>query len=130
LDAIDTRGCMARLATSSLAGWTMGESALLLHDLQCDFIQKRREKHLPGLHLRLVEAWDALPNRLLFFLRLGRRLLWLLRCWRWTLFKDNLSFPGNVRAYNLLSKLLQIEFDIRDSLFQGFVFVWHMFVFL
>jgi len=33
--------------------------------------------------------------------------------------KDNLSFPGNVGADDLLSKLLQIEFDIRDSLFQG-----------
>jgi hypothetical protein len=39
-----------------------------------------------------------------------------------------IPFPGNVRADDLLSKLLQIEFDIRDSLFQGFVFVWHMFV--
>jgi hypothetical protein len=39
-------------------------------------------------------------------------------------------FPSqeNVRADDLLSKLLQIEFDIGDSLFQGFVFVWHMFV--
>jgi hypothetical protein len=52
----------------------------------------------------------------------------VLKCWRWTLFKDNLSFPGNVGADDLLSKLLQIEFDIRDSLFLGFVFVWHMFV--
>jgi hypothetical protein len=32
LDEVDTRDCMARLATSSLAGWAMGESALLLHD--------------------------------------------------------------------------------------------------
>ena len=53
---------MARLATSSLAGWAMGESALLLHDLLCDLIHKRREKDLPGLHLRLVEAWGALPK--------------------------------------------------------------------
>jgi hypothetical protein len=30
-------------------------------------------------------------------------------------------------AGDLLSKLLQIEFDLSDSLFQGFVFVWHMF---
>ena len=71
---------------------------------------------------------DAQSDRLWFFLRLGRCLLWLLRCWRWTLFKDNLSFPGNVGADDLLSQLLQIEFDIRDSLFQGFVFIWHMFV--
>ena len=71
---------------------------------------------------------DTQSDRLRLFLRLGRCLLWLLRCWRWTLFKDNLSVPGNVRADDLLSKLLQIEFDIGDSLFQGFVFVWHMFV--
>jgi len=45
---------------------------------------------------------------------------------RWALFKDNLSFPGNVRVGDLLSELLQIEFDLSDSLFQGFVFVWHM----
>jgi hypothetical protein len=44
----------------------------------------------------------------------------LLSCWLWTLFKDNLSFPGNERADDLLSKLLKIEFDIGDSLFQGF----------
>jgi hypothetical protein len=43
-------------------------------------------------------------------------------------FKDNFPFPGNVSASDLLSKLLQIQFDIRDSLFQRFVFVWYMFV--
>ena len=48
----------------------------------------------------------------------------MVRWLRWALFKDNLSFPGNVRVGDLLSKLLQIEFDIGDSLFQGFVFVW------
>jgi hypothetical protein len=61
-------------------------------------------------------------------LRLGRWLLWLVRWLRWALFKNNLSFPGNIRIGDLLSKLLQIEFDLSDSLFQGFVFVWHMFV--
>jgi hypothetical protein len=71
---------------------------------------------------------DAPSDRLRFFLRLGRCLLWLFRCGCWALFKDNLSFPGNVGADDLLSKLLQIQFDIRDSLFQGFVFVWHMLV--
>ena len=40
----------------------MGESALLLHDLQCDFIQKRRAKKLSGLHSQLVQVWDALPK--------------------------------------------------------------------
>src|SRR5262249_53891715 len=34
------------------------------HDLQRDLIHKRREKNLVGLHLRLVEAWDALPKLL------------------------------------------------------------------
>jgi hypothetical protein len=71
---------------------------------------------------------DAQSDRLRLFLRWGRCLFWLLRFWRWTLFKDNLSFPGNVRADDLLSKLLQIQFDIGESLFQGFVFVWHIFV--
>ena len=41
-------------------------------------------------------------------------------CLRWALFKDNLSFPGNVRVGDLLSKLLQIEFDIGDSFVPGF----------
>ena len=75
-----------------------------------------------------LKLTDAQSDRLRLFLRLGRCLLWLLRWLRWALFKDNLSFPGNVRVGDLLSKLLQIEFDIGDSLFQGFVLVWHMFV--
>ena len=58
----------------------------------------------------------------------GRWSLWLVRWLRWALFKDNFRFPGNVCVCDLLSKLLQIEFDIGDSLFQGFVFVWYMFV--
>jgi hypothetical protein len=70
----------------------------------------------------------TLADNLHLFLRLGRWLFWLVRWLRWALFKDNLSFPGNVRVGDLLSKLLQIEFNIGDSLFQGFVFVWHMFV--
>jgi len=53
-------------------------------------------------------SFDAQSDRLRLFLRLGRCLLWLLRRWRWNLFKDNLAFPGNVRANDLLSKLLQI----------------------
>ena len=52
----------------------------------------------------------------------------MVRWLRWALFKNNLSFPGNIRIGDLLSKLLQIEFDLSDSLFQGFVFVWHIFV--
>jgi hypothetical protein len=45
-----------------------------------------------------------------FFLPLGRCLLWLLR-------------RSRSSTDDLLSKLLRIEFDIRDSSFQGFVFV-------
>jgi hypothetical protein len=68
--------------------------------------------------IALIVTPEGLPpsgvNRLRLFLRLGR---WL----RWTLFKDNLSFTGNVRVGDLLAKL-QIELDIGDSLFQGFAF--------
>ena len=82
--------------------------------------------------IALIVTPEGLPppglNRLRLFLRLGRWLRWLGRWLRWALFKDNLSFPGNVPIGDLLSKLLQIEFDIGDSLFQGFAFVWHMFV--
>jgi hypothetical protein len=66
-----------------------------------------------------LKAYRRRSDRLRLFLRLGRCLLWLVRWLRWALFKDNLSFPGNVRVGDLLSKLLQIEFDIGDSLFQG-----------
>jgi len=83
-------------------------------------------------------CWMVCPNCtdwLGLFLRLARclswllqRLLWLIRCLLCALFtKDDLSVPRNVRVGDLLSKLLQIGFDIGDSLFQGFVFVWHMF---
>src|SRR6202035_4776166 len=51
---------LTRLAARSLATWTTGESALILHDLQRDLIYKRREKDLPGLHLRLLQACSAL----------------------------------------------------------------------
>jgi WD40 repeat protein len=62
LDDIDTRDCMARLVARSLGTWGTGETSLILHDLQRDLIHKRREKELAGLHLRLVEAWNALPK--------------------------------------------------------------------
>jgi WD40 repeat protein len=62
LDEVDTRDCMTRLVSSSLATWATDGTSLILHDLQGDLVHKRREKHLPGLHLRLVEAWDALPK--------------------------------------------------------------------
>ena len=62
LDEADTRDCMTRLVARSLATWATDGASLILHDLQRDLIHKRREKDLPGLHLRLVEAWDALPK--------------------------------------------------------------------
>ena len=107
---------------SSRASLFRPSATLQLKTGVCYLAPRRSATALPKI------SSDAQSDRLRFFLRLGRRLLWLFRCWRWTLFKDNLSFPGNVRADDLLSKLLQIEFDIGDSLFQGFVFVWHMFV--
>jgi hypothetical protein len=62
LDDVDTRDCMRRLAARSLATWVTDGTSLNLHDLQRDLIHKRREKVLPDLHWRLVEAWDALPK--------------------------------------------------------------------
>jgi len=62
LDEVDTRDCMTRLVARSLATWATDGTSLILHDLQRDLIHKRREKDLPGLHLRLVEVWDALPK--------------------------------------------------------------------
>src|SRR5271165_1997137 len=62
LGDLDTRDCMQRLVARSLATWATGETSLFLHDLQADVIRKRREKDLPALHLRLVEAWDGLPK--------------------------------------------------------------------
>ena len=59
---MDTRDCMTRFVARSLATWATDGTSLILHDLQRDLIHKRREKDLPGLHLRLVEAWDALPK--------------------------------------------------------------------
>ena len=62
LDDVDTRDCMTRLVVRSLATWATDGTILILHDLQRALIHKRREKDLPGLHLRLVEGWDALPK--------------------------------------------------------------------
>jgi hypothetical protein len=62
LDEADTRDCMTRLVARSLGTWATDGTSLILHDLQRDQIQKRREQDLPGLHLRLVQAWDALPK--------------------------------------------------------------------
>jgi WD40 repeat protein len=62
LDEINTRDCMTRLVAHSLASWSPSETTLFLHDLQRDLIHKRREKNLTGLHLRLLEAWNALPK--------------------------------------------------------------------
>jgi WD40 repeat protein len=62
LDEVDTRDCMTRLVARSLATWATDGTSLIPHDLQRDLIRKRREKDLPGLHLRLVEAWDTLSK--------------------------------------------------------------------
>jgi APAF-1 helical domain len=66
LDEVDTRDGMTRLVARSLATRSEagGSEALILHDLQRDLIRRRREQKLPGLHLRLVQAWDALPKKL------------------------------------------------------------------
>jgi TIR domain/APAF-1 helical domain/WD domain, G-beta repeat len=53
---------MTHFVARSLATWAPDETSLILHDLQRDLIHKRRGKELPGLNLRLVEAWDALPK--------------------------------------------------------------------
>ena len=62
LDDVDTRDCMARFVARSLGTWATAETSMILHDLLRDLIYKRREKELAGLHLRLVEVWDALPK--------------------------------------------------------------------
>jgi hypothetical protein len=62
LDELDTRDCMTRLVARSLATWATDGASLIQHDLQRDFVHKRREKDLPGLHLRLVGAWDGLQR--------------------------------------------------------------------
>src|SRR5271166_2241969 len=62
LDETDTRDCMTQLVARSLATWAASETSLILHDLQCDLIRKRREKELPGLHGRLVNGWGELTK--------------------------------------------------------------------
>src|SRR5271165_4391830 len=62
LDDVDTRDCMTQLVARSLATWAASETSLILHDLQCDLIRKRREKELPGLHGRLVDGWGELTK--------------------------------------------------------------------
>jgi len=62
LDEADTRDCMTRLVARSFATRATDGASLILHDLQRDFIHKRREKDLPGLHLRLVGTWDGLQK--------------------------------------------------------------------
>jgi len=54
-----TRACMDRLAAGSLAAVQQvgGKAALLLHDLQGDYIRKQREKQLPALHACLLNAY-------------------------------------------------------------------------
>jgi WD40 repeat protein len=73
LNDLETRDCMERLATRSLAFWAENGRSLFLHDLQRDLIFKCRQDELPGLHGRLVDglgdpralrdpyAWQWLP---------------------------------------------------------------------
>lgn len=55
------RACMDRLVTRSLATRreTDGRGALLLHDLQWDYVRKVRENRLPGLHTRLLDGYHT-----------------------------------------------------------------------
>jgi WD40 repeat protein len=62
LDEASTRDCMAQLVACSLATWARSDTTLILHDLQRALIHKRRENSLSSLHLRLLEAWNALPE--------------------------------------------------------------------
>jgi WD40 repeat protein len=54
-----TRGCIDRLSARSLATIleAKGKAALLLHDLQRDYIHKQREQNLPALHKHLIDAY-------------------------------------------------------------------------
>ena len=56
-----TRACMDRLAARSLATVQQvgDKAALLLHDLQGDYIRKQREKQIRALHTRLLNAYAA-----------------------------------------------------------------------
>jgi hypothetical protein len=79
LNDLDTRDCMSRLVTRSLAKLEFREiviesgaaritfntrdlseeedDALILHDLQRDFIRNRRKKDLPRIHGQLIDSW-------------------------------------------------------------------------
>ena len=61
LAPVKVRACMRRLADRSLATLQQvgGNNALLLHDLQRDYIVKRRETTLFTLHARLLEGYRA-----------------------------------------------------------------------
>jgi WD40 repeat protein len=103
LDEVDTRECMMHLVARSLATWTTGETALILHDLQRDLIHKRREKELPGLHLRLVEAWDALPKLPDFY------------AWRWLAYHlRNAGCKDDLRRLLLDFNYLQAKLSATD----------------
>jgi WD40 repeat protein len=56
-----TRACMDRLTARSLGAMQQigAKTVLLLHDLQGDYIRKQREKQLPALHTRLLNAYAA-----------------------------------------------------------------------
>ncbi len=66
LDSLDTRDCMARLASRSLATLLVNDGgdgyALVLHDLRRDVIRKKRAQELPALHERLARCWQPFPE--------------------------------------------------------------------
>src|ERR1700733_14217213 len=66
LDSLDTRDCMARLASRSLATLLVNDGGdgyvLVLHDLRRDVIRKKRMYELPALHERLARCWQPFPE--------------------------------------------------------------------
>ncbi|MHC4177957.1 MAG: NB-ARC domain-containing protein [Planctomycetota bacterium] len=76
-----TRTCMDRLVARSLATWQekADQGALLLHDLQRDYVRKVREKRLLELHTRLLDnyrarcpnGWSSGPDDSYFFQHLA-----------------------------------------------------------
>jgi len=79
------RACMDRLVARSLATLQEkdGHGALLLHDLQWDYVRKVREKKVPELHTRFLDGyrakcptgWASGPNDGYYFARLADHLV-------------------------------------------------------
>lgn len=60
-----TRTCIGRLVARSLATWQEvgDQGAMLLHDLQSDFVRNVRKRQLFRLHTRFLHAYGALCSR-------------------------------------------------------------------